>query len=576
MKNLEIALLLGEIADLLEIKGENQFKIRAYRRASRAVKYLKENIEDLKEKGSLTKIPGVGKGIAAKIEEYLDTGEIKYYTELKKEVHPELLNLIRLPGVGIKTAKIIHEHFPGIDIELLKKYAEEGKIRALPGLGPKTEQNLLRGIDLMYGEREKYSIGIAKTSAEIILDFLNSISEVERAEIAGSVRRGKDLVGDLDLVISAKNYQEVVYYFEKHPHIQRVEKIGDQRFKAATWLGIKVDIEFADEDNFIETLYISTGSEEHIQQVKKLAEGFKGQITKNGIFINGSKIFLEGEKDIFSALGLPYIEPELREGRGEVEAAKKGRLPLLVKLNDIKGDLQVHSTWSDGMNSIEEMVQEAVAMGYSYIAITDHSKSLGIANGLSEKRLMEQWEEIEKLREKYAPFKILRGIEVDILSDGRLDFDEEVLKNLDLVIASIHSGFKQDRETITKRIISALENPYVDIIAHPTGRILGKRPPYDFDFERVLEKAAETNTVLEINASPDRLDLDDEQARAAKEMGIKIAVNTDAHERSCLNDIQYGVITARRAWLQKEDIINCMEPDELLNFLAERKKGAMP
>jgi len=575
VKNLEVAWILSEIADLLEIRGENQFKVRAYRSAARSIKHLRENIVDLKNKGTLRDIPGVGKNIAAKIEEILDTGKCKALEELRKEIRPELVNIIRLPGVGIKTARVIHEHLPGIDLAELEKAARKKKIRALPGLGPKTEQNIIRGIELLKYEREKSPLGLAMSSAEALLEFLASLEEVKHVEIGGSVRRGKDMVTDVDFVVSTADPQGVIQIFLKHPHIRDVELIEKYRVKAVTWLGVKVDLELVKEDNFIAVLHRSTGSRLHFEQLADFARSQNCILTGSEVLVEGNKVSVNREEDIYSAIGLPYIAPELREGQGEIEAAREGKLPKLLTLNDIKGDLHVHSSWSDGTSSIEELVRDAMSRGYSYIAITDHSKSLGIANGLSEERLLEQWKEIDRLRGKYAPFVILKGIEVDILSDFHLDLDNEVLAEMDIVIAAIHTGFKQDSHIITKRLLAALENPYVDVIAHPTGRILGRRPAYEFDFDRVIEKAAEMNAVLEINASPDRLDLNAEQVRIAKEKGVKIAINTDAHDKACLEDIKYGVITARRGWLERGDVLNTLNLEELLTYLSERKKRAL-
>ncbi|NLK01289.1 MAG: DNA polymerase/3'-5' exonuclease PolX [Clostridia bacterium] len=573
MKNLEIAWTLREISDLLRVKGENRFKVRAYNNAARSIKKLKEDITTLRKKEVLTEIPGIGENIAKKIEEILDTGRSVYLDELREEVPPGVLSIISLPGVGPKTAGLLYEKLQFKDLSELMVLAKDGRLRDVPGIGPKTETNILKGIEKLKKNMEHVPHGLARVSADIIFELLSSFSLISRVSLAGSMRRGKDMVGDVDFVAASDNSHKVMEILGEHPHIRELDIFHDNRAKAFTNLGTKIDLQIVKEDKFAAVLHRSTGSKKHFQQLSALGNKKGINYDGNSILKNGKEIIVSDEEGIYSAFGLPYIDPELREGAGEIEAAKNNSLPDLVDIHDLRGDLHTHSTWSDGHGTIEEMVQEAVKMGYSYLAITDHSQSLAVANGLTVGRLMEQWDEINYLRKKYAPFLILRGIEMDILRDCRLDYEDEILAKFDIVIASIHTGFEQNKEAITERLITALENPYVDIIAHPTGRILGRRPPYEVDMEKVIEKASKLGKTLEVNSSLDRLDLNAAYVRMAKEAGVKIAINTDAHGKTGLRDMEYGVMTARRGWLEKNDVLNTLDSQELLSHLSRNRVG---
>lgn len=575
MNNMEAAWSLNEIADLLEIKGENQFKIRAYRKAAASISNLPNSIEDIYKHGSLQEVPGIGKNIAEKLEEMIATGNSSFLEKLRHEVSPSLRNITQLPGVGLRTARIIYEHTGIRDLEQLEKAAREKKIRVLPGLGPKTEVNIIRGIEIIRTERDMSPLNLALASADILLSFINSLGTTRKAALGGSIRRGKDMVRDVDIVASTDDKEFLVETFSKHPHLKEITRSSDNRVEAVTWLGVKVDLMIVDEDQFIPVLHWSTGSKEHFEELAEYAREKGCDLTGTQVIFGGQTIQIEKETEIFDLLELEHIPPEIREGRGVIEAAKQGKLPSLVELSDIKGDLHIHSTWSDGVSTVEELVQEAVSRGYSYLAITDHSRSLVIANGLSWERLQDQWREIEKLQVDYSPFRILKGLEVDILKDGILDYEADVLEKLDIVIASVHTGFRQGLETLTARLTAALRNPYVDIVAHPTGRILGRRPPYDFDLDRFIEEAAKTGTVLEINASPDRLDLSAENARLARDKGIMIAINTDAHDRARLQEMTFGVTTARRGWLESINVLNTYSFDDLQEFLNQRRSKAL-
>lgn len=575
MNNMEAAWMLSEIADLMEIKGENQYKIRAYRNAARSISRWEESLENLRIHGSFQDIPGVGKAIADKLEEMVATGRSSFWERLREEVPPGLLNVTQLPGVGLRTARIIYEHLDVSSLEELEKAARDRKIRKLPGLGPKTELNILRGIEIMRTQKDLSPLNLALASADILMEFITSLRETRQAAVGGSIRRGKDTVRDVDIVAVVDEREFVLETFTKHPHIKEITGLGDNRVEAVTWLGVKVDLNLVDEGEFETFLHWITGSKAHFDTLSRIAAERGCSLTGRSVIVNEREVQVKDEKDIYGLLQMDYIPPELREDAGEIEAAQAGQLPALLELSDIKGDLHIHSSWSDGVSSIDELVVAALERGYSYLAITDHSKSLAIANGLTWERLQLQWKEIERLRAEYAPFMILKGLEVDILKDGILDYEDSVLEQLDIVIASIHSGFRQDSELLTQRLCAALENPFVDIVAHPTGRILGRRPPYDFDLDRFISLAEETGTVLEINSSPDRLDLNAENARLAKERGIHIAINTDAHDTSRLEEIKFGVTTGRRGWLEGKDVINTYSREDLLDFLRERRKAAL-
>lgn len=575
MNNHEAAWMLTEIADLLEIKGENQFKTRAYRRAASAVANWDEELESLHRHGSFQDIPGVGKNIADKLEEMVATGKSGLLERLREEVPSGLVSITQLPGVGLRTAKIIFENMNITSLEQLEEAARDRRIRKLPGLGPKTELNILRGIEIMRTQRERSPLYLALASADILVGFINSLKTTRRVAIGGSIRRGKDMIRDVDIIAVVEDREFVLDAFKKHPHLKEITSLEGNRLEAQTWLGVQVDLNLVDDEEFIPFLHWSTGSKAHFRKLEEFAVTKGCQLTGNKILSHGEEVSVEDERDIFRLLEIDYIPPELREDAGEIEAAIAGKVPVLVELSDIKGDLHLHSSWSDGVSTIEELVQAAIERGYSYLAVTDHSKSLAIANGLTLERLRLQWKEIERLQVEYAPFRILKGLEVDILKEGILDYDHTVLEQLDIVIASIHTGFRQESEVLTKRLISALKNPYVDIVAHPSGRILGRRPPYDFDFDQVISAAAETGTALEINSSPDRLDLNAENSRVAKENGIPIVINTDAHDTARMEEIRFGVMTARRGWLTADGVLNTYSPERLLDFLRERRNRAL-
>ncbi|GAB4258077.1 DNA polymerase/3'-5' exonuclease PolX [Thermincola ferriacetica] len=570
--NIEVAWVLDEIAALLEIKGEDIFKIRAYQRAARAIENLDVDITDLFRQKKLNGISGVGKNIAAKLEELLSTGRLIYLEKLRGEIPPGLVEMMNVPGVGPKMARTFYEKLGISSLKELEDAARGKKIRSLPGMGSKTELNILRGIEMLKsGGRGRITLGLAWTVADSLLNFLRSLPWVVDAETAGSTRRMKEAIGDIDIVVGTEEPEKVAEVFIKHPQVKEVLAHGSTKISVLLKFGVQVDLRLVRPDEFWTALHHFTGSKEHNVRLRERAHKIGIKINEYGLFKIDSdeRIPVSGEEDIYTALGLAYIPPELREDRGEVFAAEEGRLPQVIGYDDMKGDLHLHSNWSDGVNSIEQIVEQAKKMGYEYIAITDHSRSLGIARGLSTERLTEQQEVINALQKEEA-IHILTGVEADILANGDMDYPDEILAEKDIVIGSIHSGFRQDKEKITERIISAIKNEHVDIIAHPTGRLIGRRDPYEVDMDRIFEMAAKYNTVLEINSSPDRLDLNDLYVRQAKEMGIKIAINTDAHEIIRMHEIRYGIGTARRGWLEKEDVINTWDYDKLRRFLKNR------
>lgn len=565
MRNEEVAWIFYELADVLEFKGENFFKIRAYRNAARVLSGLEEPLEKIKSEGGWAKIPGVGKEIAAKIDEILATGRLRKLEKLLQEIPPGILEIMSLPGIGPKRAAQFHERLGVTSLAELAGAARAGRVRGLPGLGSKSEKDIIRYIKMREDRGGRTLLATARILAGELKSYLLTLPGVTNVEAGGSVRRWRETIGDIDLVVAAADPGPVFTALEKHPRVKEVLERGANRLKLQTKWGIVVDLAVAPEEQFALNLFFNTGSHAHISRLEEYlaAKGLEIKVPENSEFFHD-------EREIYSSLGLPFIPPELREDRGEVEAAAQGLLPRLVELADIKGDLHIHTVWSDGLDTIEEVVKRAREKGYEYIAVTDHSQSLKIARGLSLDKLKEQHREIRSLNKEMDGFTILTGIEADILPGGGIDCPEEILKETDLVIASVHSAFKQDRETMTARVISAVENKNVDIIGHLTGRLLARREGYALDLDRVLEASASCGTILEINSSPDRLDLNDVNARRAKEKGIKIAVNTDAHDLKRMEEMRYGVSVARRAWLESADIINTRPAGKLIKFLRKR------
>ncbi len=566
MKNKELTDLFEKMADILEFKGENPFKISAYRKASRILGDLTQDIEEITEKGELKKIPGIGEGMAQKIEEYLKTGKVSKFEEIRRGVSDELIAIMDIPGMGPKTLAMLHKEKGINNFSQLEKALSDGALLGLFGMGEKKVENIKRGIQLLKQSKGRMNLGVAFPAARRIVDTLRQKTGSKKIEWAGSLRRMKENIGDIDILATGPDKEKILQVFTHLPEVKEVLASGETKASVIVEGGTQIDLRVVEEDSYGAALQYFTGSKGHNIHLRGIAKAKGIKINEYGAFKGEKKIAGKEEKDIYRSLGMDWIEPELREDRGEIEGAQKGRLPKLLQESEIKGDLHVHSKWSDGVFSIEEMAKAAQKRGYQYVAICDHSKSLKIAHGLDESRLIKQIEEIDSINEKFEGFQILKGTEVDILSDGRLDFSEEILEKLDFVVAAIHSGFKQDRGKMTKRIIQALENPHIHILAHPSGRLLGARDPYEVEMDELMEAAKKYGKALEINAYFERLDLDDIHCRKAKEMGIRVGIGTDAHHLDQMWMMSLGVAVARRGWLEAKDVLNTLSLKEILKW----------
>ena len=568
MRNLEIAKLFHEIADLLEIKDDNIIKIRAYRRAAMNLESLTEEIEAVAARGGLAEIAGIGKDLAAKIQQALETGRMEYLEELRKEIPRGVVELMAIPGVGPKTAKLLFEQLQVDSVETLENLALQGKLLGLPGIKQKTVENILKGIQVVKAGRERMPLGRALPLARELIQLLKKIPEVRKISLAGSLRRMRETVKDFDLLATSAKPATVMAVFTALPQVAEVLLQGETKATIRHREGIQVDLRVVEPDCFGAALQYFTGSKAHNIRVRELAVRKGLKVSEYGVFneATGKRIAGATEEEVYKAIGLPYIPPELREDAGEVEAAIEGRLPALLTLSDLRGDLHAHTNWTDGHHTLEALIEAAQRKGYEYIIVSDHSRSATVAGGLSEEKLLEQISQIRVLRKKYTKIRILAGSECDILADGNLDFSDRTLAQLDIVICAVHSRFKQDRAGMTARIVKALSNPYVHIFAHPTGRLIGERDPYDVDLEAVLAAARQYEKALEINAQPSRLDLNDHHARRAKELGVRLAISTDTHSLDQLDNMGLGVATARRAWIEKSDVINTWPADKLLTW----------
>lgn len=570
MHNPEVTRIFNAIADILEIKGDNPFRIRAYRRAAQNIEGLTEDVETLIARETLEDLPGIGKDLAAKICEIVKTGTAQEYEKLKGEIPSGLVQLVHIPGVGPKTAKLLFDE-KGIDsIEKLEAAAGAGQLRRLPGIKAKTEQNILRGIEMLKRASGRMPLGQALPLAHEIIARLNQVKGIRRIHYAGSLRRMKDTVGDIDILAISTAPKKVMDAFVSLPMVQQVLAKGETKSSVMTRQGIQVDVRVVAPEAFGAALAYFTGSKAHNIRLREMARKKGLKISEYGVFQErtGKRIAGKEEEEIYEVLKFPFIPPELREDAGEIEAALAGQLPDLITVEDIKGDLHVHSTWSDGAHPIAEVVEAAQKRGYAYVAITDHSKGLGVARGLGADDLARQREEIERLNKRLKGFRILTGTEVDIRADGSLDLPDAVLATLDFVIASVHSALRQDPERMTQRVARALGNPYVRVLGHPTGRLLGEREPLEFNFDSLLEAARKNKVAFEINASPFRLDLNDAYARRVKDAGLPVVINTDTHALSNFDHIKLGVAIARRAWIEKKDVWNALPLKQLLKRLA--------
>jgi DNA polymerase (family 10) len=576
MKNKELADLFNRMADVLEFKGENPFKISAYRKASRIIGDLTQDIEEITESGKLKDVPGIGEGMAQKIVEYLKTGKVSKFEEVRKGISDELIAIMDISGMGPKTLSMLHKEKGINNLSQLEKALDDGSLLGLFGIGEKKVENIKRGIQLLKQSKGRMNLGIAFPVAKRIAEALREKAGSKKIEWAGSLRRMKENIGDIDILATGLNKEKIVYTFTHLPEVKEVLASGETKASVIVEGGIQIDLRVVEEDSYGAALQYFTGSKAHNIHLRGIAKAKGIKINEYGVFKGNKRIGGKEEKDVYRALGMDWIEPELREDRGEIEAAKEDRLPKLVKESEIKGDFHVHSKWSDGTSSIEEMARAAQKRGYQYVAICDHSKSLKIAHGLDESRLIKQIEEIERVNGKLKGFQILKGTEVDILADGKLDLSEKVLGKLDLVAAAVHSGFKQEKEKMTKRIVRALENPRVHILVHPSGRLLGARDPYEVDIDEVMETAKRYGKALEINAYFERLDLDDIRCRKAKEMGIPLAIGTDSHHLDQMWMISLGVAVARRGWLERKDVLNTMSLKEILKWCRQKRGRGLP
>ncbi len=568
--NSDISEILKEVADLLEIKGANQFRVRAYRNAARTISGLSRSVRDmLEDEEDLSDLSGIGKDMAGKIEEIAESGKLEQLEDLQDELPGELSEIMKLSGVGPKKVKAIYDELEISDLESLKKAAEEGRIKELEGFGEKTEKDILKKIKQRKADENvgRFMLAAAEELIAPFIDYLKKAKGIKDIDIAGSFRRRKETVGDIDILTAKKRGSKIMDRFIGYEDVDEVVSKGKTRSTVILRQGLQVDLRVVPAVGYGAALMYFTGSKAHNVALRKIAQKKKYKLNEYGLFKGDDRKAGKTENAVYKKLGLKYVEPEMREDRGEIEAARKEKLPKLITVEDIRGDLQMHTTASDGKSKLELMVEAAKEIGYDYIAITDHSKKVTVANGLDEKRVKKQIKDIDKLNEKIGDFRILKAIEVDILEDGSLDLDDEILKELDLVVCSIHYNFKLSKNKQTKRIQKAMDNKYFNIFAHPTGRRIGEREPYEIDLEAVMKHAKDNGCFLEINANPERLDLDDRHAKYAKEIGLKLSISTDAHSTNELNNMRYGVNQARRGWLEADDVINTRKWKELKKLL---------
>lgn len=565
--NAEIATMFDQAAELLEIKGDNPFRIRAYRRAARVVEGLPKSVTTLVKGGEdLSELPGIGKDLAGKIAEIAATGKFKLLESLKRELPGQLGEIAALPGLGPKRVKLLYDRLHVSSLEDLRRVLRQGRLGEIKGFGPVIEQKLRAALQKPAGEK-RFKLPIAEAEADALLKYLKQGLKDSEVVVAGSYRRRRETVGDLDLLVAARRASGIGDRLAKYENVVEVLAHGSTRTAVVLRSGIQVDLRVVPVRSFGAALLYFTGSKAHNIALRSIANDRGWKLNEYGLFSGKRRIAGATEPEVYGKLGLPYIAPELREDRGEIALARNKMLPKLVELCDIRGDLHVHSNWTDGTASIEEMVRAAKARGYAYVAITDHSRHVTVAHGMDAVRLVKQLDEIERVSEKVPGIAVLKGIELDILADGKLDLPDKMLARLDLVIAAVHYKFDLSREAQTERIIRAMDNKHVSIIAHPTGRLIGERDPYAVDVERLIEAARDRGCALELNSQPERLDLNDIHVQAAKAGGVRIAISTDAHAAAALDFMRFGVDQARRGWLEAGDVINTRPLDQLKKLL---------
>ncbi|MFH0877983.1 MAG: DNA polymerase/3'-5' exonuclease PolX [Candidatus Omnitrophota bacterium] len=568
MKNALVSDIFRRIAELLEIKSENPFRIRAYLRAAEQIENLKDDIAEYSSQERLGDIPGIGTDLAQKANEILSSGTCKLYEQLKKEIPEGVLALMEVPEIGPKTARLFFEKLNINSLEALKTAAQNGRLATLPGIRQKTVENILKGIALIKKGKERMDLLTATTTAEAILGGLRTVKDVGNISVAGSLRRMKETVRDIDILVASKKARKVTDVFVHLPEVRRVLAEGQTKSSVLTKSDAQVDLRVLEPGEFGAALLYFTGSKNHNIKLRQLAIKRGLKINEYGIFDKkGRCLASRTEEEMYRVLGMDCIEPELREDNGEIEAALNHQLPRLIELKDIKGDLHAHTNYSDGSNTIQEMAHAAVSLGYEYIALTDHSQSLKVAHGLDLARLKKKRKELDRVNKRLKNIRVLFGTEVEIAADGGMDYTDEILRQFDIVVAAIHSGFKQTKKQLTHRLVSACRNKHVHIVAHPTGILRPTRDSYELDFKEIFKAARDTNTALEINAHPYRLDLSDVHSRWAHDQGVRLAIGTDAHDQSHLNYMRFGVGLARRAWLTKKGVLNTLSLKALLKAL---------
>ena len=572
--NADVAAAFEEMADLLEIEGANPFRVRAYRFAARTLRDLPAEVGEMVAKGDdLTSLPGIGDDLAGKIKEILATGTAAALEAQRKRVPATLTELLRIPGLGPKRVKRLAHELKVRSLSELQTAAQAGRVRTLAGFGEKTEQHILDALATRLAEAPRVQRAVAIPSAEALVAYLEQSSGVSRVIAAGSYRRGLETIGDLDILVTAPAGRTVMDRFVAYQEVRDVLAHGATKSSVRLQSGLQVDLRVVPQESYGAALLYFTGSKAHNVVLRQLAQQRGLKLNEYGVFRGDKPIAGDTEESVYASLGLPWIPPELREGRGEIDAAKAGRLPHLVDLQDLKGDLHAHTRATDGRNSLPEMAEAARLRGLRYFAITDHSRRLTMAKGLDSTRLLQQMEDIDQLNATLSGVTILKGIEVDILEDGSLDLPDEVLGRLDLVVGAVHSRFNLSNRRQTERIMKAMDHPHFSILAHPSGRLIGRREPYEVDMLRIIRKARERRCFLEINAHPERLDLTDIHCRMAKEEGVLLAVNTDAHSMLDLENARFGVGQARRGWLERTDVLNTRAYAELRKLLKPTMEG---
>jgi DNA polymerase (family 10) len=565
--NSEVADLLAQVADLLEIEGANEFRVRAYRNAARTVREYPRSIAELAKAQHLTDLPDIGNDLAGKIQEIVRTGKLSQLEEIQRRTPATLAELLKLERLGPKRVQRLYQELGITSLDELREAAQNGRLREIEGFGAKTEENILHALEVKAQERQRTPLYIAEEMIQPLVEYLQGVDGVERVEVAGSYRRRKETVGDVDILAISRKGKETIERFVEYEDVDDIVSQGETRSTVVFRSGLQVDLRVVPRESYGAALLYFTGSKEHNIAIRNMAIDRHLKNNEYGVYRGEVQIAGKTEEEIYDLFDLAYVPPELRENRGELEAARKGKLPQLITIQEIRGDLQMHTTDSDGRATLEEMARAAQERGYEYIAITDHSPRVAVARGLDADALARQIDRIDRLNERLEGMVILKASEVDILEDGSLDLPDDILSRLDLRICAIHSHFELSREKQTGRILRAMEDPYFNILAHPTGRLIGERPPYEVDLERVMQEAMDQGCFLEVNAHPKRLDLDDVYSHMAKEMGLKLAIDTDAHSVDELGFMRFGVFQARRGWLEAADVLNTLSWPELKKLL---------